>query len=116
MHMKIGNHLREVMRGKKAGRSWESILGYTAEQLFDHLKQQLPKRHSMDRRSRSKSSQRGAPHACMKSQSNSPRGKLYKHTPTLLFIAPTECVLDGCPAAIIGLKIIDANGHSFLIN
>lgn len=35
--------IRKAMKGKKAGRRWESLVGYTVEELVAHLEWQLPR-------------------------------------------------------------------------
>jgi hypothetical protein len=39
--------IRKALDGLKAGRRWESIVGYSAHQLHDHLQRQLPRGYTM---------------------------------------------------------------------
>lgn len=40
--------IRKALGGKKAGRRWEAILGYTMDQLRDHFAKQLPKKMTVE--------------------------------------------------------------------
>jgi len=35
------NHIRHSLKGKKAGRRWEKLVGYTLEDLREHLESQF---------------------------------------------------------------------------
>jgi hypothetical protein len=39
--------IRKAMKGRKAGRRWELLVGYTVDDLIKHLERQLPKGRSM---------------------------------------------------------------------
>lgn len=39
--------IRKALRGAKAGRSWEQLVGYTVEQLIAHLEKQVPRGYTM---------------------------------------------------------------------
>ena len=36
------------MRGAKAGRRWEALVGYTIDDLITHMRRQLPRKYTMD--------------------------------------------------------------------
>jgi len=42
----IRNHIRDSLRKKKEGKSWEKIVGYTLPQLMEHLESQFDKKMS----------------------------------------------------------------------
>lgn len=46
---RISRQIWQAIRGKKAGRKWEQMLGYTAAELLAHLGRMLPKGVSMQR-------------------------------------------------------------------
>ena len=37
----VKNAVRQCLKGKKAGRTWESLVGYTLQDLFQHLEKQF---------------------------------------------------------------------------
>lgn len=41
--------IRKALNGEKSGRRWESILGYTLEQLKAHFEKQLPKKMTVEK-------------------------------------------------------------------
>jgi hypothetical protein len=47
LNLRMRVSLRKAMRGQKAGRKWERLLGYTVAQLTSHMQRQLPKGYSM---------------------------------------------------------------------
>lgn len=43
VNMRMRNAIRKALRGGKAGRKWETLVGYTLADLVKHLKRQMPK-------------------------------------------------------------------------
>lgn len=43
IHMRMRNSIKKALRGAKDGRRWESLVGYTREDLANHLARQMPK-------------------------------------------------------------------------
>lgn len=48
INMRMRVAIRKALAGGKAGRTWESLVGYTVEQLATHLQRQLPKGYTLD--------------------------------------------------------------------
>ncbi|WP_283443989.1 hypothetical protein [Noviherbaspirillum suwonense] len=48
---RITAQIGHAIRGKKAGRKWESIVGYSVKELMDHLERQFLKGMSWENRS-----------------------------------------------------------------
>lgn len=47
LNMRMRVQLRKALRGMKAGRKWEQLVGYTVHDLHEHLRRQLPKGYAM---------------------------------------------------------------------
>lgn len=47
INQRMRTAIKKALRGKKAGRTWESIVGYSVGDLYAHLERQLPKRMTM---------------------------------------------------------------------
>lgn len=47
IHMRMRVQIRKALEGMKAGRRWESLVGYSVDQLAEHLRKQLPKGYTM---------------------------------------------------------------------
>lgn len=47
LNMRLRVAIRKAMKGNKAGRSWERILGYTLDDLLQHFQRMLPKGYTM---------------------------------------------------------------------
>lgn len=43
LNLKIGNVIRQCLGNNKAGRHWEILVGYTLNNLTEHLKKKIPK-------------------------------------------------------------------------
>lgn len=43
LNMRLRVQIRKALKGSKAGRAWESMVGYTVNDLKNHLHRQLPK-------------------------------------------------------------------------
>lgn len=43
INMRMRNAIKKALRGQKAGRRWETLVGYTLAELIAHLERQMPK-------------------------------------------------------------------------
>ena len=47
LNMRMRNAIKKALRGGKAGRRWEALVGYTLADLVAHLERQMPKGYSL---------------------------------------------------------------------
>lgn len=47
INMRMRNAIKKALRGGKAGRKWESLVGYTLEDLVRHLERQMPRGYAL---------------------------------------------------------------------
>lgn len=48
LNQRMRNAIRKALRGGKQGRAWESLVGYTHDDLAAHMQRQMPRGYSMN--------------------------------------------------------------------
>ena len=48
LNARLRVQIRKALKGKKAGRSWESFVGYSLDELCSHFSRMLPKKMTLD--------------------------------------------------------------------